>query len=65
MVSIGSDLIKESELKNIIKSLALEGPDPHEGLISKITQVLDGNQDILETLNEEELEVMKQELSVI
>lgn len=51
--------MKESELKKMIKSLWLSGPDPYESLISKITLVVDGDHEVLETLNEEEIELMK------
>ena len=49
----------------MMKQFSLEGPDPQEGLISKITLVLNGEHEVLETLNEEEIELMRHELSVI
>ncbi len=48
-----------------MEHLSIFGPNPQEGLISKITLVLEGDREVLETLNEEELEIMKTELSVI
>jgi len=64
-VSIGSEQIKESDLWKMMKQFSLSGPDPQEGLISKITLVLNGEHEVLETLNEEEIELMWHELSVI
>jgi len=49
----------------MMKQFSLSGPDPQEGLISKITLVLNGEHEVLETLNEEEIELMWHELSVI
>jgi len=46
--------------KALLRNIKEKGPDAEIGLISKITQALDGNIESLETLNDDERIVLKE-----
>lgn len=51
--------------QSILKKLRSQGPDPEIGLISKITDALEGNIETLETLNDEERNILLEQIDLI